>query len=67
MTEEQARAESHNSPENQEKPVGDQKSPVGNKKKKKASWFRTILWMLSMALLANVVLFIVAYFLFVYK
>jgi hypothetical protein len=34
------------------------------KPKKKASWLRTILWMLSMMLLVNVVMAIVAYFLF---
>jgi hypothetical protein len=33
-------------------------------KKRKPSWLRTILWMLSMILLANVVMAIVAYFLF---
>jgi len=31
-----------------------QKSPAGNPQKKKASWLRTILWMLSMMLLVNV-------------
>jgi len=32
--------------------------------KKKASWLRTVLWMLSMVLLSNVVMAIIAYFLF---
>lgn len=34
------------------------------KAKKKASWSRTILWMVSMALLGNVIMGIIAYFLF---
>jgi hypothetical protein len=67
MTEEQAQAESQIPLENQIKQIGDQKSLVGKPKKKKASWLRTILWMLSMMLLANVVVGIIAYFLFVYK
>lgn len=67
MTEKQAQAESHDPLGNQEMPVGDQKPLVENPKKKKASWVRTILWMLSMVLLANVFLGIVAYFLFFYK
>ena len=33
-------------------------------KKKKASWVRTILWILSMMLLANLAMAIVAYFMF---
>jgi hypothetical protein len=33
-------------------------------KKRKPSWLRTILWMLSMIVLANIVVAIVAYFLF---
>ena len=36
----------------------------GTAQKKKASWARTILWMLSMALLGNVIMAIVAYILF---
>ena len=34
------------------------------KPKKKVSWLRTILWMFSMALLGNLVMAIIAYFLF---
>ena len=45
-------------------PVGDMETPVVNPKKKKASWLRTILWMLSMIVLANMVMAILAYFLF---
>jgi len=36
-------------------------------KKKKVSWLHTMLWMLSMVLLANIVMGIVAYFLFFRK
>jgi heme/copper-type cytochrome/quinol oxidase subunit 2 len=60
MTEVQAQAESGGSLESQV-------NPLGNQKKKKASWLRTILWMLSMMLLVNAVLGIIAYFLFFYK
>lgn len=62
MTEYQAQAGSHELAENQQ-------SPVANPQKKKAgwSWLRTILWMLSMMLLVNAVMGIVAYFLFFYK
>jgi cell division septal protein FtsQ len=60
MAEEQAQAESQN-------PLGNREKPAGNQKKRKASWVRTILWMLSMMLLANVVVGIIAYFLFFYK
>lgn len=67
MTEEQVHAESHNSVGNQEKLAGDQKSPVGSQKKKKASWARTILWMVSMMLLVNVIFAILAYFLYRFK
>ena len=38
--------------------------PASSKKVKKASWVRTILWMFSMVLLANVFMGIIAYFLF---
>jgi len=48
-------------------PEGNQKNRVGSPKKKKASWLRTILWMLSMVLLVNVVMAIIAYFLFFKK
>ena len=58
MTEE--RAQSHEQAENQ-------KNPAGNPQKKKASWLRTILWMLSMMLLVNVVMAIIAYVLYRYK
>lgn len=68
MTEELAQAESQNPLENPRKPIGDPKPSVESpKKKKKASWFRTILWMLSMMLLANMVVGVIAYFLFIYK
>ncbi len=60
MTEVQAQAESGGT-------LGSQVNTVGNQKKKKASWLRTILWMLSMILLVNAVLGIIAYFLFFYK
>ena len=33
-------------------------------KKKKASWLRTVLWVISMMLLVNIVMAIIAYFLF---
>jgi flagellar basal body-associated protein FliL len=35
--------------------------------KKKASWLRTILWMLSMIMLVNLAMVIVAYFMFFYN
>jgi len=60
MTEEQAQPESH-------VPVDGQGSPVATPQKKKASWFRTIMWMLSMMLLVNVVMAIIAYILYRYK
>ena len=44
-----------------------QNSSDGNKKGKDASWVRTILWMISMALLGNVIMAIIAYFLFFYN
>jgi len=44
--------------------VVNQRNPALNTKKKKASWLRTILWMFSMALLGNLVMAIIAYFLF---
>lgn len=56
----QAQAASHD-------PLGSQVKPVGNQKKKKASWLRTILWMLSMMMLVNVVIGIIAYFVLFYK
>jgi hypothetical protein len=51
----------------QEKVAGNQKSLTGGPKKKEASWFRTILWMLSMMLLANVVMAILFYVLYHFK
>ena len=45
--------------------AGEMKSPAGNRKKK-ASWFRTILWILSMFLLANIFMGILAYFVLFY-
>jgi len=44
--------------------VGGSKNQAGSLKKKKASWLHTVLWMLSMILLANGVMAIIAYFLF---
>lgn len=35
--------------------------------KKKASWWRTILWVLSMMLMVNVVMGVIAYFVFFYN
>ena len=60
MTEEQAQSESH-------VPVEGQQSQVATPKKRKASWTRTILWMVSMMLLVNVVMAIIAYILYRYK
>ncbi len=60
MAEEQARSANH-------APVENQGKPVATAGKKKASWFRTILWMLSMMVLANVVMAIIAYILYRYK
>jgi len=60
MTEKQSQEESHD-------PVVDQKSIVANPRKKKASWLRTILWMLSMMLLVNVIMAVIAYILHRYK
>lgn len=60
MTEEQAQAESR-------APIENQKNPVAPQQKKKASWTNTILWMLSMMLLVNVIIAIIAYFMFFYN
>lgn len=60
MTEKQAPAESHDSAENQT-------NPFVTQKKKKASWLRTILWMLSMMLLVNTFFVILFYILYRYK
>lgn len=60
MTEEQMQPDSQSA-------VAEQQNPVATKKKKKASWLRTILWMISMVLLVNVIMAIIAYFLFFYK
>jgi heme/copper-type cytochrome/quinol oxidase subunit 2 len=59
MTKELTHAESYDF-------VGNQTSPAENKNKKKVSWLHTILWMLSMVFLANVMMGIIAYFLFFY-
>ena len=61
MTEEQAQAA------NREPMVEGQKNSAVTPLKKKASWLRTILWMLSMMLLVNVVMAIIAYVLYSYK
>ena len=61
MTENQAQAASQDSMGDQKLSAGNTKEPVANPKKKKASWTRTILWMLSMVLLVNVFFAIVAY------
>ena len=61
MTEKQAQAASHESIGNQKISDGNTIEPAANPKKKKASWTRTILWMLSMVLLVNVFFAIVAY------
>ena len=42
----------------------DHKNSVEQKKGKKASWLHTILWMLSMVVLANIGMSVIAYFLF---
>ena len=48
--------------------VINQKKPAAeNKPKRKASWLRTILWMISMILLVNVAMWTIAYFLFFRK
>ncbi len=57
MTEQNAQATFHD-------PALNQTMPAKNKQKKKASWLRTILWMISMVLLANAIMAILAYFLF---
>lgn len=60
MTEEQMQPDSQSA-------VAGQPTPVAAGKKKKASWLRTILWMISMVLLVNAIMAIIAYFLFFYK
>lgn len=60
MTEEQMQPDSQGA-------VAGQQNPVTTGKKKKASWLRTILWMISMMLLVNAIMAIIAYFLFFYK
>ena len=67
MTEEQALAGNYGMLGGQEKVAGNQKSLAGGPKKKKASWVRTILWMLSMILLANVAMGILFYVLYHFK
>jgi hypothetical protein len=57
MTDEPANAEINNQ-------VADKKNPVSSTAKKKPSWLHTILWMFSMLLLVNVVMGVIAYFLF---
>ena len=60
MTEEQVFSINHD-------PVADREIPSVVYKKKKASWFRTILWMLSMMMLTNVAMAIIAYVLYSHK
>ncbi len=48
-------------------PAENQMTPVVTQKKKKASWLRTILWMLSMMLLVNTFFVILFYILYRYK
>ena len=60
MTDEQVQAASHEL-------IASPEKSLASPKKKKASWFRTILWILSMMLLANVVMAIIAYTLHRYK
>lgn len=60
MTEDQARSAGCG-------PVESRESPLVTAKNKPASWLRTILWMLSMVLIVNVVLAIIAYGLYRYK
>lgn len=67
MTEEQALAGNYGILEKQEKMVGNPKGLTGGPKKKKASWVRTILWILSMMLLANVAMAILFYVLYHFK
>ncbi len=67
MAEGQGQAESHDPLGSLENPVADQKAPVVNQKKKKASWFRTVLWMLAMMLLANVFFVILFFVLYHFK
>jgi len=54
MTERQASPEMHS-------PTDNQSAPEARPKKKKASWARTILWMVGMMLLVNVVMALIAY------
>jgi len=67
MTEQQVQAANQDQPENRESPAGDQISSTPPRKKKKASWFRTILWMVSMMLLVNVIMAIIFYVLYHFK
>jgi hypothetical protein len=47
--------------------VANQDGRTGGPQKKKASWSRTILWMLSMVILVNIFMTIIAYVLHFYK
>ena len=67
MTEGQGQAESHDPIGSLENPVADQKAPVVNPKKKKASWLRTLLWMAFMMLIVNVFFVILFLILHHYK
>jgi len=68
MTEQHAQAGNTDSFANQNQPAGECNiPPVVPKTKKKASWTRTILWMLSMIFLVNVFFVILAWILYHYK
>ena len=67
MTEELALAGNYEILVKQEKVAENLKSLTGGPKKKKASWLRTILWMLSMMLFANVAMGILFYVLYHFK
>lgn len=67
MTNKQTLVASYGLVGNRENSVLDQKSLVANPKKKKPSWMHTIMWMLSMALLANVTIALLFYTLYHYK
>ncbi len=64
MAKAQVMVPSYGDVENQETSGWDQKNSTVNPNKRKASWLRTIMWMLSMILLVNVgmgVLFFILY------
>lgn len=67
MMEEQASAVNYALLGSQAGEAANQDSRAVGPKKKNASWTRTILWMLSMVILVNVVMAIIAYVLHLYK